>query len=589
MSRSSARSRPSASVIILVAGVLLMLPSLRSGFMMDDYFHLPAMGGSRLEASSDRHIFTFVSGNAEINADMARRGHLPWWVDDHLRLVFLRPLSSLLSHVDAAVFGRWAAGHHLHSLLWWALALLTAGVLLRRLLPGSAGILAFLLFALDESHILPAAWIANRSALVALAAMLLGLRAHVRWREESWRAGRFLAPAAIVLGLLAGEVAVLALAYFLAYELWGAPPSSRQERLRAWLSFLVPGAVYLVVYLVLGYGAARSGLYLDPTADPWGFLVGAAQRIPILLAGGITGFSADFGIMDARLRPALIAAGCGGGLLLGGLLRAVWKQTAAATRRRLRWLLAGGSLALVPAAAVYPSDRMFLVPSLGLVAAIAVILHQAWLARRGRYAPRRILLLVGGGYLAVVHLLLAPLVVELYQKSLIDFNRASLAVSKSPWLVDTVDRENIILLAPDSLVGLYLPLLVSCTQEVTLPIWRPLTLAPWDHQLRRPRPRTLELEVAPGGRMLRSWAEEIYRDKRHMLLPGDVLERGPFRVEILDGSAAGPTRVAFHFDRDLDDPSLLFLNWEEGALRKATLPEVGGEIQLKRTAGPAGC
>jgi hypothetical protein len=481
-----------------------------------------------------------------------------------------------------------AAGHHLHSLLWWALALLAVGVLLRRLLPGPLGILAFLLFALDESHVLPVTWIANRSALIALTAILLGLWAHVRWREEDWRAGRFLAPVAVVLGLLAGEVAVLALAYFLAYELWGAPPSSRRVRLMALLSFLVPGAVYLLAYRLLGYGAARSGLYLDPTRDLWGFLGGAAQRIPILLAGGITGFSADFGIMDARLKPALIATGCGGILLLGGLLRAVWKEPDEATRRRLRWLLAGGFLALVPASAVHPSDRMFLVSSLGLVAAVALILQRAWLAWHGPHGPRRILLLAGGGYLAVVHLLLAPLVVELYQKSVTDFNRAALAVSQSPLLADAINRENIILLAPDSLVGLYLPLMLPFTQDVTLATWRPLTLAPWDHWLRRPEPRTLELEVAPGGVMLRSWAEEIYRDTRHMLLPGDFLDRGLFRVEILDGSAAGPTRVAFHFDRDLDDPSLLFLNWADGALRKATLPGVGREILLKRTVGPAG-
>jgi hypothetical protein len=565
-----------------------MLPSLWSGFMMDDYYYVLEAEGFPLVTGNDGRFFAFYLGDEEVTSSLARQGLCPWWIDDSLHLAFLRPLSSLLLRIDTAVFGRWAVGHHLHSLLWWALALLVSGVFLRRLLPGSIGTLALLLFALDESHILPAGWISNRSALVALTAMLLALWAHIRWREEHWRPGRFLSPLGVVLGLLAGEVGAIMLSYFLAYELWGAPASSRRMRLLAMLRFLIPASVYLLAYWLLGYGAARGGLYVDPVRDPLGFLAVAAARIPILLAGGTIGFSSDFGITYPQLKPALIAAGCVGVILLGSLLRASWRRCDELVRRRLRWLLPGGLLALVPAAAVYPSDRMFLASSLGLVAAVAVILQQAWLSWRRRYGRRQRLLIAGGAFLAIIHLLWAPLVVELYQKSVTDLSRATLALTKSQSLEDAFDREVVILLAPDCMVGLFLPLMLPFTHGDALQSWRPLTMAPYDHWLRRPEPRTLELEVASGGVMLGSWAESLYRGRKHMLLPGDVLDRGLLRVEILEGNEAGPTRVAFHFARDLDDPSLVLLTWEDGDLQKAALPAVGSEVLLKRTLGPAG-
>jgi hypothetical protein len=42
----------------------------------------------------------------------------------------------------------------------------------------------------------------------------------------------------------------------------------------------------------------------------------------------------------------------------------------------------------------------------------------------------------------------------------------------------------------------------------------------------------------------------------------------------------GPTRVEFRFDRPLDDPSLRFLGWLDGGLRRISMPEVGGSVDL---------
>ena len=59
-------------------------------------------------------------------------------------------------------------------------------------------------------------------------------------------------------------------------------------------------------------------------------------------------------------------------------------------------------------------------------------------------------------------------------------------------------------------------------------------------------------------------------------------------AEILDGNNNGPTRVAFHFDRDLTDPSLRFLTWDGTDLLPAALPAPGDTLYLTRFLGPAG-
>ena len=48
------------------------------------------------------------------------------------------------------------------------------------------------------------------------------------------------------------------------------------------------------------------------------------------------------------------------------------------------------------------------------------------------------------------------------------------------------------------------------------------------------------------------------------------------------------TGLAFHFDRDLRDPTLRFLVWLDGELRPAILPERGDTMDIARSLGPAG-
>ncbi|UCG50436.1 MAG: hypothetical protein JSW58_09480 [Candidatus Latescibacterota bacterium] len=569
--------------VILIVGLLLFVPSLWTDFMLDDFYYLGAIEGRFPEHNTNRSLFPFFINDEEATRVIAGQGGYPWWIDERVRGETFRPLSDLLIRVDYLLHGKTPFGYHMHSLAWWAATLFVCGLIFRRALPGAIGVFALVLFAVDEVHVMPVAWIANRNALVAVAPMRFGLWAWIRWCDDGWRAGRILAPLGIVIGMAGSELGLAVLGYFIAYTLLGMPAISIRARLVRLTPIVGLGLAYALAYRFLGFYSSGSGVYHDPIQEPAGFLGLVVTGVPTLLASGIAGFSADFWFAVPSLRPAQVVVG---GVVTVGLLvvlRACWDHLDDSIRRGLRWLLTGSALSLIPVSAVFPSDRMLLVPGIGLTAALAAVLVQAyrfWRTRRHR-------LLVGvGGYLAVVHLLVAPFLTVWIQTLLTKHSRQSLALAASPIVVDAGGKETILIFAPDHIVSLYVPLMIDHLEGPAPRSWRPLSIAPYDHWLRRTGSRTLELEVANGGVMLRSVFEELYRDPKNQLTPGTVVDRDLIRVEILSANDRGPTRVAFHFDRDLSDPMLYFLVWQDGELRSADLPAVGEEVFLKRTLGP---
>jgi hypothetical protein len=563
-----------------------LLPSLRIGFFLDDHIYQFALELPSEERSPSTNLFRFVSGDDLETAELAREGYLPWWIYDKLKIVFWRPFSELLIRIDYALFGDLAWPYHVHSLAWWLGTLLAAGLLLRKILPGPVWLLAFLLFALDESHMFPAAWISNRNALVAVLPAFLGLWAYLRWRMEGWRVGRYLAFAGFAVGLLGGETALSVFVYLLAYEMWGNAGAWR-ERFRA----LVPMAgllgCYIVAHHLSGAGASGSGVYIDPVNDPAAFAKALPSRMFPLLAGAILGLSADFTLLAPALVPVFILAGCVGVIFLYLLLRSAWPALEPGVQVGLRWMLPGSILALLPVAATFPSDRLSLAAALGLSGGLAAVLAYAW--RTFRNEGRRWHVIAAGSFFAIVHLLLAPLLLLNYQAVIVDQSQKSTELTRyfdkgSP---AGSEPEAIVLAAPDHIVAIYLPFMLRNRGSFPFSSMRPLSLAPYNHRITSDGSRTIELEIVDGS-MMGTLFEMLYRGSKHPLSPGVILDRGLFRAEILEASSAGPTCVAFHFDRDLSDPSLHFLAWEDGELRTLTLPAAGDTLLLERQPGPTG-
>jgi hypothetical protein len=207
-----------AVVLAVAAGLALRWQVLDGGLITDDYVAEAILEGSYPGARGPLDLFNFIDGTPEDLQRHLNAGTFPWWSAPNLRLSMMRPLAALLIHADRALFGARVELYHAHSLVWWALVMLAAAVLLRSVLPASTSALALLIFALEEGHNLPVAWLANRSALAALAFGLCGVWLHVRWRRDATRWAAFASAVSFGVALGFGEWAFPVLGYVAAYE-----------------------------------------------------------------------------------------------------------------------------------------------------------------------------------------------------------------------------------------------------------------------------------------------------------------------------------------------------------------------------------
>ncbi len=573
---------PKALSMAVGLAALLCLPALGFGFFADDYLHLgviekafPTMGG-RFD------LFTFSSGNPQqVQENWLARGPFPWWTLPDLKLAFFRPLSSALAVMDHSLFGRFSVPYHLHVLVWFLGMVALWGVLLRRILPGPTGALAVILFAIDDSHWLPAAWWANRNALVSAVFGLLALLAHHRFRTEGKTLWLAVSVGCLTLALLGGESALGIVGYLIAYEVFA--PGSRWKRGLALVPHGVISVGYLIIYKYLGYGTFHSGSYIDPLAEPQDFLLASLVRLPVLLGGLIGGLPADLWLVWPGMRPLLWAFGF---LFLGmyiWLLRRAAPQMNEEEKRALKWLSLGALLSLIPVAATFPTSRLLLLPSLGGAAVTAAILtrwYGGWAevepsSRRERF--RRFACLG----LMRIHTIYAPLLLTGTIIGVAAASHAGLYLFRHAEIDDSrvAGQRMVMLTSADPAAGLYPPTVRRLVGSPLPEAWWPISFAPHDHRLDRIDSQTFTLTVL-SGEMMETEFEVLFRDPQHPLKQRDefVLDGLSVRVEAM--GAKGPVTVRCHFDRSLDDPSLGFLAWKDGKLKRVILPAVGGSMIL---------
>src|SRR5262245_62384843 len=134
------------ALALLALATLLSLPVLSLGLFNDDWIHRAALSASF--EGYQRGPFTlydFLQGGRE-NAALMDAGLLPWFADPTLTARFFRPLSSALLALDVLAFGEHALFAHLHSLTWFALAIVLVWTIQRALLPEGAAPWATLVF-----------------------------------------------------------------------------------------------------------------------------------------------------------------------------------------------------------------------------------------------------------------------------------------------------------------------------------------------------------------------------------------------------------------------------------------------------------
>jgi hypothetical protein len=553
-----------AIALALAAAALLALPALGKGFIIDDYVQLATLEGAHPSSATRFNLWNFRTGTREEVRRLAAEGATSWWerAEPEGRMAFFRPVPSALLGVDHALFGRSPAGYHAHSILWYLLLVASAGLLLRRTPGGAAGSLALVLFAVDESHWEVIAHVAARHIAVAAVLGILGLLAHVRWRQEGWRPGRPLSILAFALALLASEAALQAWCLLLAFELAGTP-RERARRLRALAPTGLLVALYLALYALGGYGAHEHG-YVDLLAHPAAWL-SLWPKLLLFLAELLVGLRV----------PREGWEGARAGWLLGAAALLFFAAVLRAARARSpgpAWLWLGGLLSLLPVLGAKPGGRLLLVPSLGAAAALATAISFGWAIARGRVpaprAGRAAAAALTAGLLAL-HLALSPLArVQRIRAADIDLHeRRGLALWRSAIADAEVDRSG-----PGAVVLLTTPkwlnvLGLRCLEphDPGRKVWWDLSLPFSDVELTRIGPRSVAIRYTPTRSLARV-------ERARSFAVGEKIETRLARIHVLELAHGWPRRVEVEFSHPLDGGSVAFAAWRGGRFVQVEVP-----------------
>ena len=562
--------------IAAALAVILFLPALDVGLMMDDYIHrVTYEGGLQLVPRPSWDLFRFVGPDrAELSLNF-EFGAVPWWTTPGFKLAFFRPVAGVSHWLDYHYFPDHPGVMHAENILLFAGMVIFAGLLYRRFVASAwvAG-LATLLFAWDDAHSFVVVWIANRNALLAGLFGLLALWLHDRRRRDGERAAGVLAPLALALAMLSGEAALATLGYLAAYALF-LDEKPRGDRLRSLAPYAVVAALWAVVYKVRGYGTSGSGFYVDPAGEPASFVLAVAKRLPVLLLAQFGLPPADLWPQtpDAKLAPLLVATAIlvGLGVVFARVLR---------KDRACLFFATGMLLSLLPVCATWPNDRLLLFASFGAFGLIAIFLSRAF-AVVGR---ERIFIRVVAWLMVLVHIVLAPLLLPVRARTVGKLLHAYIE-SAARTLPVRPGATYVVVNAPDPLVTSIAGAVhhYQDPQPLTEHLRQLSTAVEGVVSVERVDDHTLSVSASQG--FFNDSFSQVFRSPSRPFRVGDVVSVKGMRVEIMEASAEGiPRRIQYHFDTTLDDPSMVWITWEKqgfvpftppGRGEKATVPSVG--------------
>jgi hypothetical protein len=578
-SSRKARYLPPAAAAL---AVLLALPSLGVGYIIDDYYHRTVLlGRSRLcdLLGTPSEMFRFFRGDPDRTGQLMDVGFLPWWTDPGLKAELLHALTVLTHRLDYALWPDSPALMHAHSLFWLGGAVAAAAAFYRRMLGATrAAVVAALLFAVDDARGATVGFLANRNALVAATFGVSALIAHDRWRRDGSRPAALLAPLLLLAALFSKEEGIGTCAYLAAYALFVDPGGRWRGVLVLW-----PYAATVVAWGVLraswGYGVRDVGLYIDPLTDTGRFLAAAVGRLPILLLGQWSPIPAD---LAAVLSPPGLARLSRFAVAFLGLL---FIAMAPLLRRDplARFWATGMLLAAIPVCATLPMDRLLTFVGIGAFGLLARYLTFVFGDAAG--APSKAIWRVPASatawLLVAVHAVLAPIALPFRAANPLGprWIEHRLYV-RTPLESSVADRTVVIVNAPSPGHAGYLVLQRELSGQPVPRHTRVLAPAIPSVTIRRLDERTIA--IAPEGGYLRFVLDQVFRSERRPLASGERVRLTGMTVTITSLTADGrPAEATFQFDVPLESPSLLWLCFRGDGFEPFMPPAIGREAEIR--------
>jgi len=547
-------------LVVAILAVIGMMPALTGGWQLDDYFQRATLLGY----GDSKPINTFIQySDRAHNLSQMDFGTMPWWGSLDLHQAFLRYASTLSMMLDYRLWPNNPALMHLHSLLWLAAAVLVAALLYREVMGATwvAG-LAALMYAIDGAHALPAAYLANRNALIACCFGFLSVLAFVRWRQRGRSITRWLSVLMLALSLSAGEMGLGTVAYLFSYAV-----TVDEDGFRARLMRLLPhGAVlgaWALIYKLGNFGSHGSGFYVDPARDPLGFAGSFCQRAAFLMMGQWSPLPAEMSMASAPGSSAFFHMSVFS-FVVAAIVVVLFIPLVLRDRVARFWSL-GVLLSLVPIGAVGPENRLLGFVGLGSMALLAQM-TQALCA--GSFVASR----VWKGFawaatllLLLIHLVGAPLlgIVRLaYQADA--SARMTRAMASVPGDSRIASQDLVLINPPDHIYLVTAIWAVNLLEHRPMPRHMRALSTGGTLEVTRVGPRSLQIHFPDGffptafSRYVRS-PNERFSAGQHFELPGLSIT-----VEALDPQG-DPAEVLYEFPVPLEDPSLRWMSWQGGA------------------------
>ncbi len=569
------------ALVAVVIALLLTHRAIHNGLNLDDYFHRAVLHGSDRfgkDMPGPQGMFRFLPGNPDVNRELMDTGFLPWWSDPNIKAEFFQLIPTQTHILDYWLWPDQPELMHVHSLAWFALLVFVVAMFYRRFLgPTWMAGLAALLFAVEDAHGIPVAWICNRNVLIAASFGVGSVMAHDVWRREGKRWAFWLAQALWALSLLSKEAGIATCGYLFAYALW-------LDDSKLWQRFLtlVPYGIVLVVWRVvrdsLGFGVANLGFYVDPVSEPGRFVTELVARYPVFLFGQWVGFS-DVAIVFPDLLGSslwwLSVAVVG---LLGLLFWPVLRRD-----RTARFFATGMLLAVIPICATIPNDRLLMFVGIGAFGLLVRFWHATFAADglRPKLAPWRMIAVTVAVLLGLTHLVASPLLLPARVKAMTLVQ--SLYITEP--FEETIKTQDLVVVnSPVPMCASYCMLQHDLKG---LPSPRAVrTLAPGMNPVvvRRTDLHTIEVEPEGGYLVL---LDRLFRNKGNPLKFGQKIQVARMTATVLSVEDGRPKNVAFRFETPLEDESLRWLVFRDGRYVPWTPPKVGEEVTVRSEWNPA--
>lgn len=571
-------------IILAILAVLLTLPALKVGWLVDDYYiRLIMQGSSRFEDifSDPTGIFNVFDGDVERTHRMMDYGLAPWWTYEKIKANFYRPVSVLTHLLDYKLWPEIPALMHVQSLLWFGLIVIAVTFFYRRFfgLTWMAG-LAALVFAVDDIHSFGASYLPGRNVLLYVLFAVLTIIIHDRWRREKWRAGVIIAPVFFLLSLLSHEAGVTTCAYLAAYAIF-MDNGTWKKRCMTLVPYLSVVIVWRIVYSTSGYGVAGIGFYVDPLHEPLRYLTSAIERMPILLLGQWAVPPSDIAMALNPKQMCILWLIATGFLLLFTLVLIPLLR-----RDKLaRFWATGMILSILPICTAIPMDRHLFLPGLGaiglLVQFFAVVFGKIdWRPKNIAWRSTAVVIV---WLFVLIHLIIAPVALPFRSYSPLGHKRSleKLFYINVP-MDKLVEEQTVVFVNPPIPLGaVFSPIMWELENQpipkharILAPGVAPVTIHRQDAQ-------TLIICTKYG--YLASVGDRLFRSEKYPMSVGQQVKLTAMTVEITKLTKDyGPLEAKFKFDVPLEDPSFRWLQWDWGKFSyvEFKVPAVGESIEL---------